>query len=180
MKKIIFLLLLLAIPCFIYAQEKTEETTVITIKNARQTTYEKSKKSSKENDEQKEGNKDEEKDEDSQDTIVLEGNVEISVAKGSTVSEIKADKITYDRKTEMLYAQGNVEILTKSSSEGGETTTATSLLMNTSTLEGIFDDGRVVQTKSNALNLPSGSTLIVFSDIFGKSENNTIAFKNSS
>ena len=176
----LFFLLFLAIPCFIYAQEKTEETTVITIKNARQTTYEKNKKSSKENDEQKEENKDEEKDEDSQDTIVLEGNVEISVAKGSTVSEIKADKITYDRKTEMLYAQGNVEILTKSSSEGGETTTATSLLMNTSTLEGIFDDGRVVQTKSNALNLPSGSTLIVFSDIFGKSENNTIAFKNSS
>ena len=127
MKKIIFLLLLIVSPCFIYSQEKTEETTVITIKNARQTTYEKNKKSSKENDEQKEENKDEEKDEDSQDTIVLEGNVEISVAKGSTVSEIKADKITYDRKTEMLYAQGNVEILTKSSSEGGETTTATSL-----------------------------------------------------
>ena len=81
----------------------------------------------------------------------------------------------------MLYAEGNVEITTKSSgSGGGETTTATSLLMNTSTLEGIFDDGRVVQTKSDALNLPSGSTLIVFSDIFGKSENNTIAFKNSS
>ena len=79
----------------------------------------------------------------------------------------------------MLYATGNVEILTKSSSEGGETTTASSLLMNTSTLEGIFDDGRVVQTKSAALNLPSGSTLIVFSDIFGKSEDNTIAFKNS-
>ena len=156
----------------LYAQA-SEETTVITIKNARQTTYEKNKKSSKEDDE-------EEKDEDSQDTIVLEGNVEISVAKGSTVSEINADRITYDRKTEMLFAEGNVEILTKSSSEGGETTTATSLLMNTSTLEGIFDDGRVVQTKSDALNLPSGSTLIVFSDIFGKSEDNTIAFKNSS
>ena len=149
----------------LYAQET--ETTTITIKNARQTTYEKSKNNSSDEDE-------------GQDTIVLEGNVEISVAKGSTVSEIKADKITYDRKTEMLYAEGGVEILTKSSSAGGETTTASSLLMNTSTLEGIFDDGRVVQTKSDALNLPSGSTLIVFSDIFGKSENNTIAFKNSS
>ena len=144
----------------LYAQS-SDETTVITITNARQTTYEKDEKND-------------------QDSIVLEGAVEISVKKGSTVSEIKADKVTYDRKTEMLYAEGNVEILTKSSSAGGETTTASSLLMNTSTLEGIFDDGRVVQTKSDALNLPSGSTLIVFSDIFGKSEDNTIAFKNSS
>lgn len=154
----------------LYAQTTSEETTTITITNARQTTYEKSGKNKD----------DEDSSEDSQDSIILEGSVEISVAKGSTVSEIKADKVTYDRKTEMLYAEGNVEITTKSSSAGGETTTATSLLMNTSTLEGIFDDGRVVQTKSDALNLPSGSTLIVFSDIFGKSENNTIAFKNSS
>ena len=143
-------------------QQKTPEPTTITIKNARQTTYEKDEKNDT-------------------DTIVLEGAVEIEVKKGSTSSEIKADKVTYDRKTEMLFAEGGVEITTKSSgSGGGETTTASSLLMNTSTLEGIFEDGRVVQTKSDALNLPSGSTLIVFSDIFGKSEDNTIAFKNSS
>ena len=160
MKKIIFLLLLLASQYFLFAQEA--DVTTITITNARQTTYEKDEKG---------GN----------DSIVLEGAVEISVKKGSSVSEIKADKVTYDRKTEMLYAQGNVEIVTKSSGAGGgETTTASSLLMNTATLEGVFDDGRVVQTKSDALNLPSGSTLIVFSDIFGKSEDNTIAFKNSS
>ena len=169
--KLIFLLLLIAIPHFLFAQET--ETTTITITNARQTTYEKSGK----NNDSEDDNSDSE---DSQDSIVLEGSVEISVQKGSTVSEIKADKVTYDRQSEMLYAEGNVEITTKSSSAGGETTTATSLLMNTATLEGIFDDGRVVQTKSDALNLPSGSTLIVFSDIFGKSENNTIAFKNSS
>ena len=158
-KGLIIFIFLLASLTSLYAQET--ETTTITIINARRTTYEKNEKND-------------------QDSIVLEGAVEISVKKGSTVSEIKADKITYDRKTEMLYAEGGVEILTKSSSAGGETTTASSLLMNTSTLEGIFDDGRVVQTKSDALNLPSGSTLIVFSDIFGKSENNTIAFKNSS
>ena len=114
------------------------------------------------------------------DTIELEGAVQIVVQKGATSSEIKADWVTYDRKTEMLYAEGNVEIITKSSSAGGETTTANSLLMNTATLEGVFDGGRVVQTQSDALNLPSGSTLIVFSDVFGKSETNTIAFKNSS
>ena len=156
------LFLLFILPGSLYAQFNSDDVTTITIKNARQTTYEKNEKNDN-------------------DSIVLEGAVEIEVKKGSTSSEIKADKVTYDRKTEMLFAEGNVEILTKSSgSGGGETTTASSLLMNTSTLEGIFDDGRVVQTKSDALNLPSGSTLIVFSDIFGKSEDNTIAFKNSS
>ncbi len=161
------MLLFMLAPVSLHAQDsdqqnKNAEPTIITIINARQTTYDKDEKN---------GN----------DSIVLEGAVEISVKKGSSVSEIKADRVTYDRSTEMLYAEGSVEILTKSSgSGGGETTTASSLLMNTSTLEGIFDDGRVVQTKSDALNLPSGSTLIVFSDIFGKGENNTIAFKNSS
>ena len=136
------------------------EVTTITINNARQTTYTKSD----------EGN----------DVIVLEGSVDLSVSKGETVSQIKADKITYDRKSEMLYAESNVEITTKSSSSGVETTTASSLLMNTSTLEGIFDNGRVVQTQTDAINLPAGSTLIVFADIFGKGKSNTIAFKNSS
>lgn len=143
----------------LFAQEI--ETTVINIVNARQTSYKKD-------------------DDTGNDTIILEGSVALTVTKGDTSSEIKADKITYDRKTEMLYADGNVEITTKSASAGGEKTTANTLLMNTSTLEGIFDGGRVVQTQSDALNLPSGSTLIVFSDIFGKGENNTIAFKNSS
>ncbi len=137
------------------------EITTITISNARETSYKKSEET---------GN----------DTIVLKGSVELSVTKGSTTSDIKADSITYDRKTEMLYAEGNVQIETKTSSSGGEKTTATSLLLNTSTLEGVFDDGRVVQTQSDALNLPSGSTLIVFSDIFGKGSDNVISFKDSS
>ena len=152
-----------SVPYFLHAQEAAADAdvTVITIANARQTEYKKN----------------EETDEDS---IILTGAVEISVQKGNSYSYIKADKVSYNRKTEMLYAEGNVEINTKKSSgEGGESSTADSLLMNTSTLEGVFNDGRVVQTQSDALNLPSGSTLIVFSDIFGKSESNTIAFKNS-
>lgn len=144
----------------LYAQD-SEELTTITITNARQTSYKKAEDT---------GN----------DVIVLEGSVELDVQKGSTTSTIKADKITYDRKTEMLYAEGNVEIETKGSSSGGEKTKATSLLLNSSTLEGIFDGGKVVQTQTDALNLPSGSTLIVFSDLFGKGSENTIAFKNSS
>lgn len=157
-KKIVFSFILCFFANVIFAQENV---TTITIKNARQTNYSKDEKT---------GN----------DSIILEGDVQLSVQKGNNISEISANKIIYDRKTEMIYADGNVEITTKSSSSGGETTTASSLLLNTSTLEGVFDDGRVVQTKSDALQLPSGSTLIVFSDIFGKSESNVIAFKNSS
>lgn len=136
-------------------------TTTINIINARQTSNQKDEET---------GN----------DLIVLEGSVQLSVQNGNSISEIKANRITYDRKTEILFAEGDVEITTKSSGAGGETTTANTLLLNTSTLEGVFDGGRVVQTQSDAINLPSGSTLIVFSDLFGKSQNNTIAFKNSS
>lgn len=143
------------------SSDGTPEVTVITINNARQTSYKKAEDT---------GN----------DTIVLEGSVSLSVQKGSSTNEIKADKITYDRNTEMLYAEGNVSITMKGGSSGNDTATATSLLMNTSTLEGVFDGGRIVQTQSDALNLPSGSTLIVFSDIFGKGNENVITFKNSS
>lgn len=141
------------------SSEKTEITT-ISIKNARQTSYKKSEET---------GN----------DLIILEGSVELSVQKGEATSEIRADNIVFDRATEMLYADGNVQISTKSSSSGEETTFASSLLLNASTLEGIFDDGKIIQTQSDALNMPSGSTLIVFSDLFGKGSEKTIAFKNS-
>ena len=70
----------------IFAQENT---TTITIKNARQTNYAKDEKT---------GN----------DTIILEGDVQLTVQKGNNTSEISANKIIYDRKTEMLYADGNV------------------------------------------------------------------------
>ncbi len=155
----VFLFALSVFENFCFAEEAS--VTTIKIINARQTSYKKAEDT---------GN----------DTIILEGSVELSVTKDTTSSEIKADRITYDRKTEMLYAEGNVEIVTKSNGSGNDTTTASSLLLNTSTLEGIFDGGRVVQTQSDALNLPSGSTLVVFSDLFGKSDTNVIAFKNSS
>ena len=143
----------------LYAEEA--ETTIITINNASQTTYKKSEET---------GN----------DTIVLKGQVKISVQKGGVTSVISADFVSYDRKTEMLYAEGNVSIATTGAASGNDTTTANSFLLNTSTLEGVFDGGKVVQTQSDAINLPSGSTLIVFSDMFGKGASNAIAFKNSS
>ncbi len=152
------LALALALPFFAHAQGEVKRT-VITIENALNTQYEKDKKS---------GN----------DVIILTGNVKVSVASGSTKNVISADSIRYDRTSEMMYASGNVLLEMTTGNSGGQNVSASSLMFNTTTLEGVFDDGRVVQTKSDAINLPSGSTLIVASDVFGRSESNTIAFKN--
>lgn len=145
------------------AEETTEETeenntTIITINGADSSTYRTNET-------------------DGTDEILLSGNVSVSVAKGSTKLEIKADDITYNRTTEMLFAKGSIELVQSGTSEGEQTITATSLLVNTSTLEGIFDNGRAIHTQSDALNLPSGSTLIVASKIFGRDSSSTIAFK---
>lgn len=115
--------------------------------------------------------------EDNTDEILLSGDVSISVEKGSTKLSIKADEVSYNRTTETLFAKGNISLVQSGSSEGEQTITASSLLVNTSTLEGIFDNGRAIHTQSDALNLPSGSTLIVSSRIFGRDSSSTIAFK---
>lgn len=138
---------------------KTEERTVINIDNAQQTRYEKDKDT---------GN----------DVIILSGNVKLSVTKGDKKNSITADVVRYDRKSDMIYADGNVQLEQTTANSGGQHVSANALMFNTATLEGVFDDGRVVQVKSDAINLPSGSTLIVASDIFGRSQSNAISFKN--
>lgn len=144
----------------LFAQETSEPVrTVINIENARNTKYEQDKET---------GN----------DIIILEGDVRISISRGKEGTLISAEYVTYNRQTEMLYASGSIDFRqVTEGADGGMELTANSLLFNTNTLEGFFDDGRVVQTQSDALNLPSGSTLVVLSDIFGRSESNTITFK---
>ena len=75
------------------------------------------------------------------DCIILTGSVKISVSKGSSKTIISSDKVNYNRSTEMLFAEGNVCLEQTGGSSGGEKITADSLLFNTSTLEGIFDNG---------------------------------------
>lgn len=132
--------------------------TVINIENARFTRYEKDKETG-------------------DDCIVLEGDAQVSVESGSTKTSIRADRIRYDRVSQMMYADGGVKLSQTGGASGNDNVSAESLMFNTSTLEGVFDDGRIVQTKSESLNLPAGSTLIVASNMFGKSKSNTIAFK---
>ena len=131
-----------------------DEKSVITIESAQKSEYKKDEKSG-------------------EDSIILTGDVKISVARGKNTTVITANTVNYNRATDMIYAEGNVSL----SQSGGETITATSLLFNTATLEGVFDDGRAVQESSDAINLPSGSKLIVASDIFGRDSGGTVAFK---
>lgn len=154
-KKFVFSLLFLFLGFGIFA----DEVTTIVINNARRTEYKKAEDTGNE-------------------SIFLDGNVELSVQKNNTTSIIRADNVTYDRETEMLYAEGSVQIVQKSSS-GEDTTTANSILLNTKTMEGIFDGARVVMGNTDAFSLPSDSVLVIFADIFGKTDTNVISFKNS-
>ena len=114
-----------------------------------------------------------------QEEIVLQGSVSLSVTKDSTKIAIKADLVTFNRETQILFAQDNVEVIQTTDSEGEQDVKCDTLLLNTSTLEAIFDHGRVSQTQSDAINLPSGSTLIVASQMLGRDSGGTISFKNA-
>ena len=151
-KKFIFSLLFLFLGFGIFA----DEVTTIVINNARRTEYKKAEDT---------GN----------DSIFLDGSVELSVQKEDTTSLIRADRVVYDRETEMLYAEGSVQIVQKKSS-GEDTTTANSILLNTKTMEGIFDGARVVMGNTDAFSLPSDSVLVIFADVFGKTDTNVISF----
>ncbi len=157
MKKFFLAFIFVFSSLFLFSQEVT----TINILNAQKTEYKKDPETGNE-------------------TILLDGAVELSVTKGNVKTTVTSGKVSYDRVTKMLYAEGDVHMVSTGSAAGDENVTARSLILNTSTLEGVFDGGRVVQTKSDAINLPSGSTLVVFSHIFGKSESNILTFKNAS
>lgn len=136
-----------------------EEISVITINRADSSEYKKNESSGEEE-------------------IVLKGSVSLSVEKEKTKMEITAEYVSFNRSTQMLFARENVKIIkngTKDSSS--QEMSATSVLLNTGTLEGIFDGGKVVQLGSDEINLPSGSTMIVASKIFGRDSSGTVAFK---
>ena len=156
-----FLLIFFATATRLWAQERNSGPSVITIVNANKTSYEKDSVTKEEQ-------------------IVLTGAVVVEVTQGASRTKISASRISYNRETNILYAQGDVVMEQTGGSAGEQKISAQTVLFNTVTYEGIFDGGRVVQTQSDAINLPSGSTLIVSSSMFGKNSENTIVFKNAS
>ncbi len=139
----------------LFAQEKEKST--VNIENARKTSYYTDKVSGDE-------------------IIVFSGGVSVSVKQGNTTTKISAENVNFNRSKNILYAEGAVT-LDRTSSDQTETMTADSVLLDVNTQEGIFNDGRVVQANSETMNMPSGSTMIVASEIFGKDDSGAIAFK---
>lgn len=140
--------------------KKEKSSSTITILSAQKTEYSKSEIGS--------------------DVIVLTGDVKIKIEQGGSGSIIYADKVNYERKRQRLFAEGNVVIERLSGSSVTERLTASSVLFNAETQEGVFSEGRVAQANSDMFNLDSNSKLVVDSDIFGRDNSGVIGFKNGS
>ena len=168
MKKWWFCLIFIFSCCVLFAQEKTDtqseekkEPSIVTIENALKTTSLKNK-------------------EEKTDIIRFEGEVVVSVEQGDSKTTIYADFVDFDRKNNSLYAEGSVRMEQSSKGTVSETITANSVLFNTDTLEGFFNQGRVVQENQEALKLSDDATLIVASNLFAKGSENAVSFKNGS
>ena len=133
--KIVFIILFFAFPLSLHAKEQPSEkqptekqpstaaaVTVVTIDGAQKAEYRKDDVSG-------------------DDYLYLSGGVQLSVEKDGEKSVISADEVNYNRRTEVLHAIGNVSVVTGEN----DSVTANSLLLNTATMEGIFDNGRAVQ-----------------------------------
>lgn len=114
--------------------------------------------------------------------IVFKGDVIVSVSQGESTNVIRAGLVNYSRERDLLYAEGNVTLeMQKSGSDKTETLTAQSLLFNTVSLEGIFDDGRIIQVNAastSSSEQAADSTMIVSAEMFGRNRSGTIVFKN--
>ncbi|HAM77794.1 MAG TPA: hypothetical protein DCP61_01220, partial [Treponema sp.] len=105
-----------------WAADGDSQPSVITILNANKTEYEKDSVTKEEQ-------------------IVLTGAVAVEVTQGNMRTKINASKISYNRKTNILYAQGDVVMEQTGGATGDQRITAQTVLFNTVTYEGIFDGG---------------------------------------
>lgn len=156
-KKVILILLAAIITACIPLTAESTGTSTVTIEKANRTEYI--------------------KDPDSQDEVIcFTGDVSLNVVKNDQTIRIQADTVTFNRTHSSLYAEGNITFSRETTGSSTENLTARTLLFNIDTLEGIFDQGRVVQEQSGNINLPSGSSLYVSSDLFGRDNSGTVAF----
>ncbi len=137
----------------------SDTSSVITIHNARKTEY------------QKEADTGDE-------LIVMTGSVSLTVSDMQSDTAITAGLIRYNRKTNMLFAEGDVHLVQKD--KGGvvkQDMTAKTLLLNTSTMEGVFDNSRIVKMESGKVT--ASSTVVVTSQLAGKTSSGAMAFKHA-
>ena len=112
------------------------------------------------------------------DVIVLIGDVKVRVDKDGSGTIIYADRVSYERKRQRLFAEGNVTLERLSGSSVTERLSASSVLFNAETQEGIFNQGKVEQSNSDMFKLDTSSKLVVESDIFGRDDSGVVGFKN--
>ncbi len=156
-KKIILILLTAALLACVPLAAEDSGTSTVTINSAHRTEYYKEPETEDE-------------------LISFTGEVSLKVVKNSQEIEIQAESVLYNRTRSTLYAEGDITFSRQSGNSASEKLTARTLLFNIDTLEGIFDQGRVIQEQSDSINLPSGSSLYVSSNLFGRDNSGTVAF----
>ncbi len=107
--------------------------------------------------------------------IIFTGTVSISVSDDSSTSTIKADKIIYNKTRKTLTAIGAVFYERKVGSSSGETFSGDYLIFNIEKLEGVFLDGVIEQAATKKGREP----FRIHTDIAGRDESGTIAFKDA-
>lgn len=161
--RVVIFSLFLLLPTVHFSQDTTEEKksvpTVITVERAERTESRKDPET---------GNS----------LIIFEGGVLLTVEREDTTISIAAQLVQFDRERQQLFASGDITFNQKKGSEE-EVLTADNLLLNVKTLDGFFDETRISQEKSEAINIGSDSVMVVFADITGRDESGTIAFKNA-
>jgi lipopolysaccharide assembly outer membrane protein LptD (OstA) len=149
-----FLFILLFIPAFVCFPEGR----TVSIKSARSTEYVKD-----------DGSRTDEKTE----IIRFSGDVLISVSEGSSVSNIGADEIVYNKTRDTLEARGNVTYEHTSGKSGSEKFSGEALLFNIQKQEGVFLEGAVSQDSGKKDSDP----FIVHAEVTGRDSGATMAFK---
>ncbi len=112
------------------------------------------------------------------DTIYLSGDVILSVDDGKNKVSIFAEEIIFDRKREMVFAEGLDRMERINASDNSkEVLRGGALLFNISSMEGIFQGGTIIQDDSPLGGGNADSSVIVSSELFGRDRSGTVIFK---
>ena len=116
---------------------------------------------------------------DGRDLVSFSGSVVLTIDKGKTHINIKADQVNFDRERNMLYASGNVYMEETDESDGLKQMKGTSLLLNTNSLEGVFDQTKLKQTQTSYSSGTENSVMVLSSRLFSRDDSGVVAFKSS-
>lgn len=109
----------------------------------------------------------------------LTGNAEVRIREEGNEKEIlvTASFINFDRENNMLYAWGDVKAETKVNGKTEEALFSHSFMMNTSTLEGVSEDGSIVKFLDSSSETLNVSELSVSSELFSGSSSAAVVLK---